>query len=643
MSNSIKHLSVRKPFQVFLVGLFLLTSLFSGSFADVSAQDVSTELFSEELRGSPQLDISAEPFVLRSRFVSVNLDLLVDAKGKARGADLLPQVALNIFPDAQFTGIVEKVQKSGDSTSWTGSLAGVEGGYFYLTLVEGVMICHVASTEGVFEVSFVGDGVYQAIEIDQSVFTDDPPVELPVGDFPAADELSLASAADTGATIDVMVVYTAAALAGEGGSLPALKARIALAVTETNTSYANAGVTTRLRLVHIEQVTYTESGNISTDVARLAGTSDGYMDTVHSIRNTFGADMVGMVVENGGGYCGMANAIMATASTAFQVTARNGCMTGYYSFGHEFGHLQGARHDVYVDTNTTPYAFGHGYVRTGSTTPNRWRTVMAYNNKCSDLGYNCTRLQYWSNPTKVYNSAAMGNTAAQNYAVLNLTDTTVANFRTAVIGSNFSNTFNSSSTGWSAVNGTWSLASSAYYRSLGLANTGASAKHTGKYGDITYTVKMKRSGTCVTCANRIIIRGNPASLVSTNWWKPSYVFQYANDGTFSVYEVTSAGAINTLKAWTISAAIVKNGWNTLKVVAVGSSLKFYINNTLVWTGADTSLRTGTVGFGFYRDAAAGTLYVDSTSLSTTATADINPAADVLAGDEVPGGTIDMAP
>ena len=88
---------------------------------------------------------------------------------------------------------------------------------------------------------------------------------------------------------------------------------------------------------------------------------------------------------------------------------------------------------------------------------------------------------------------------------------------------------------------------------------------------------------------------------------------------------------------------MKNGWNTLKVVAVGSSLKFYINNILVWTGSDSSLRTGTVGFGFYRDGTAGTLFVDSASLSTTATADVNPFADVLAGEELVGGSIDQSP
>ena len=89
----------------------------------------------------------------------------------------------------------------------------------------------------------------------------------------------------------------------------------------------------------------------------------------------------------------------------------------------------------------------------------------------------------------------MGNpTTAKNYQVLNNTAWIAANFRTQVIGNNFNNSFNTSSSGWSAVYGPWALASSAYYRSTGVANMGASAKHSGTYGDLTYEVRMKRAG-----------------------------------------------------------------------------------------------------------------------------------------------------
>ncbi len=117
----------------------------------------------------------------------------------------------------------------------------------------------------------------------------------------------------------------------------------------------------------------------------------------------------------------MAAAIKATATSAF-AAAHYTCITGYYSFGHEVGHLQGARHDRYVDSSTSPYPYGHGFIPASKS----WRTIMAYGNNCS----NCTRIQYWSNPLKTYGGVAMGTAAYEDNArVLNETRGTVAGFR----------------------------------------------------------------------------------------------------------------------------------------------------------------------------------------------------------------------
>jgi hypothetical protein len=206
----------------------------------------------------------------------------------------------------------------------------------------------------------------------------------------------------------------------------------------------------------------------------------------------------------------------------------------------------------------------------------------------------------------------------------------------------FDSQFNGSTTDWSAVRGAWTNYASMYYRSAGLANLGASAKHTSSYANFTYQVRMKRVGDCSGCANRIIIRGKPTSLSSTYWWQPSYVFQYTNDSDFSIYEMSSGGVTTELKGWTVSSAINPYGWNTLKVVASGSSLKFYINGTLVWNGVDSTITTGQVGFGFYRDAYTGTLDVDWAKL-TLGAADENIFEIVAPGEELIGGGENMSP
>jgi len=216
--------------------------------------------------------------------------------------------------------------------------------------------------------------------------------------------------------IRVMVHYTPSAASASGN----IGALIDLAVAESNQGYTNSGVLITLQLATKALVAYTESGSFSTDLSRYRGTADGYMDSIHATRNSVAAD-VGLLVINNATSCGLASSIGSAASTAF-ATAHLGCITGYYSFAHEIGHLQSARHDPATDPTTTPYAYGHGYQYNGSS---KWRTIMAY-----DCASGCTRLNYWSNPLKTYNGQPMGTAAKNDNArVLNSTRATVAAFR----------------------------------------------------------------------------------------------------------------------------------------------------------------------------------------------------------------------
>ena len=83
-----------------------------------------------------------------------------------------------------------------------------------------------------------------------------------------------------------------------------------------------------------------------------------------------------------------------------------------------------------------------------------------------------------------------------------------------------------------------------------------------------------------------------------------------------------------LKGWTSSPSIVKSDWNTLKIVANGSTLAFYINDILVWTGTDTSFTRGQAGLGMYRGSGIERLSVDWATLDLigplTSLEDIGP-------------------
>lgn len=223
----------------------------------------------------------------------------------------------------------------------------------------------------------------------------------------------------TTTTISVLVAYTQSA-ANASGNIQGL---IQLAVSEANQSYSNSDVSINMNLVHSTLVNYTESGNFDTDLNRFINPSDGYMDNIHSLRNQYSADVCVLII-NDDAYCGAAPDINVDENLAFCAVYYQ-CATGYYSFAHEIGHLQGAHHDRNVNTNPY-YQYGHGYC---SPSPSaKWRTIMAYDWYGDCEG--CIRINYWSNPYKTLSGLAMGTVTYENNArVLNERANDVANFR----------------------------------------------------------------------------------------------------------------------------------------------------------------------------------------------------------------------
>jgi len=205
----------------------------------------------------------------------------------------------------------------------------------------------------------------------------------------------------------------------------------------------------------------------------------------------------------------------------------------------------------------------------------------------------------------------------------------------------FNSSFNSNINGWKTVNGTWSIFNSSYLRTYGLLGTYVSTYYNYDWKKLNYTVKMKRDG-CLDCGNALYIRGTPAP--TNGAWQSGYWFGYRNDGHFGVWE-RNGGTWHTLKNWTSSAAIDRVGWNTLKVIADGTKLKFYINGTLVWTGSDSSLANGKVGITMYRNASAGNrLLVDWAKLTANFSMPAAAIEEVEPGQvELPGVRPDMGP
>jgi hypothetical protein len=173
----------------------------------------------------------------------------------------------------------------------------------------------------------------------------------------------------------------------------------------------------------------------------------------------------------------------------------------------------------------------------------------------------------------------------------------------------FHSSFNGISVPWIPASGNWNT-TQIHYSTIAQTDKVVSASYPVNFSNFIYEVRLKRFGKCETCPSRIYIRGTPSPLDSTNQWNSYYLFQYSNDGWYSVFK-RIGGVVTALANWTESSLLVTgNEWNVLRVAANGSSLSFYINDQLAWSGNDASLSSGMVGVGLYSDNDWDTLAVD---------------------------------
>ena len=161
---------------------------------------------------------------------------------------------------------------------------------------------------------------------------------------------------------------------------------------------------------------------MSTDLNRITAPSDGFMDTVHSLRNTYGADFVKLVVEDLS-FCGIAWLMCGNnpgfASSAFSVTGR-ACISPNYTFGHELGHNMGSNHAPVDPSGCGAFDYSFGYKDLN----NNFRTVMSYAPGARTL--------HFSNPAATYLGLPTGTATQNNALSIDNVRSTLAGFRASV-------------------------------------------------------------------------------------------------------------------------------------------------------------------------------------------------------------------
>jgi hypothetical protein len=414
--------------KVLFLGL-ALTYLLAGASSVLPAPLGTGSVLFLERPAKLALDPGSDPTVIRQRPVAVDFNLLSERTvPRGKRSPEAGKLVLNLFDDAVFNALLQRVESSRlGGFVWIGRLEGVgEEGQVILSVHEGVLTGKVSLPGRSFQIRPDATGLPAVFEIDPTAF---PSEAEPLSVEPLGQrDAHLGVTTDDGSLIDVLVVYSGDARAAAGGT-SAMNALINLAVSETNAGYQNSGITQRIRLVHAEEVVYSEAGfNWSTTLSRLTSPVDGFMDNVHSLRDAYQADLVVLIVNNTA-YCGIAW-LMTTPSPAFESNAfsvvSRTCATGYYSLAHEMGHNMGSHHDRANASGSGSYLYSYGYQA-----PDRaFRTIMAYN--CSGGG--CPRVNYWSNPEVLYGGQPTGvldpePNSADNHRSLNNTAYTVANWR----------------------------------------------------------------------------------------------------------------------------------------------------------------------------------------------------------------------
>ena len=410
------------------IGLAAVAGPSFGQAASHWPADGAIHLF---LPAEPSLGTArrADATVLRSRRVSV-VDDVRSQPESLLGRDLI----LELFDDETVSLRIERLKRRApDAYTMTGTVVGANLGFFTMVVERDVVLANVRVPGwGHYQLRYLGQGIHEIRAVDDA--QEEPcgiseVANLPLSYRAPAVREEIDSLVDDGSELDVLVVYTPAALAAAGG-ITGIRAIIELGASEVNFALENSAVPVRVRIVHHEEIAYQESGSTCTDRNRLRNGTHG-LGLADATRNAFCADIISLVVDNvdpdTGGCASLLTAARLPpfdfAPYAVHVVEYQGF--GNVTFAHELGHTLGGAHNRETGAASGSYDFSFGY-----RVPGQWRTIMALSEGCLD----CPRMPFYSNPTLTFDGFPTGVTgghpsSADNALTFELNKEIAANWR----------------------------------------------------------------------------------------------------------------------------------------------------------------------------------------------------------------------
>jgi hypothetical protein len=378
---------------------------------------------------------SRTPASKRTEVVQVNRSLLTPDPVLQVGN----QLVVDLHGKDSIVATVSDVQIWGNGTvAVSGRLPDNPHSRIFLSYTDGraSMLIQDRAAGTRYKVEYAHDlGAYVALEVDHEAsdilecgdcgLVHDSSVHAPreTGTGTSYSQLEDASFPET-VSLDVLVVYTAAARTDEGSTVD-MENAISQAFLLANDTHSNSDTRISLNIAHTEEVTYVEEnpedsgspGRYLDDVTNGVGDLSG----VPTLRNTHSADFVVFVVdtEKTGGLAWL-SLDYDREDIAFCIV-RVKQLDSSYTLVHEIAHNMGMGHSA-TQTNQPftggiyPYAAGWQWADGTSSASVGFCTVMTYENFDGVPGDEYERVPHFSNPDVLYNGIATGSSGTADGA-----------------------------------------------------------------------------------------------------------------------------------------------------------------------------------------------------------------------------------
>jgi len=381
--------------------------------------------------------------VIQSRLVTLDL-VQLEPQGEAVGS----KIRFNLFDDAVAElELARATRPLSGGLHWFGRESGDQIETAVLSIVEGRTSGSLTVGSRFFRIEHIAGPIHRIEELSSERESFGEDALIPPGapkTQPLAHMLEAPPTAEMSSShiVDILVCYTPAGKNRAGGKT-AIEDRASLAVAEANSALVNSGAGgTQWNLVGAVEVSPSAPGDSSPPSEQASASYLNYltydMTHVHALRDSYGADVVSLWIDNvSSGTIGIGWIMPDLAVTyewydfapfAFNIVEAHFARGPQYTFAHEVGHNLGSAHNRASAQSDGAYSYSYGFQQ-----PSSFYTLMSYSSGCGG----CTPVNAWSNPDVLINgkpTGATGSLAADNARSLENTAPLAEAFRASVSG-----------------------------------------------------------------------------------------------------------------------------------------------------------------------------------------------------------------